>query len=104
MWWEQAACQGMNPMFDLDRDDYESTDESRALELGAVVGSGRTMTRQMKMVERMCLRICSECPVRQECLDDAIKYRDTHTLRGGMTARDRTELMKRMGIDLGFVA
>lgn len=100
MWWEKAACQGMNPMFDLDRDDYESTDESRALELGVIVGPGRSMTRQMRMVERMCRRTCNECPVLTECLEDAIKHRDTHTFRGGLNARERTELMVRMGIEL----
>lgn len=35
--------------------------------------------------------ICASCPVRLECLDDAIKWEDVG-LRGGMTEKERNSL------------
>lgn len=99
-WWEDAACFGMAPMFDLDREDYESYDEGFALEKGITPKLGRSKTKQMIIVERICLRVCAECPVRQDCLEDALHHRDKHTIRGGLTADQRIELMKQMGVDV----
>jgi WhiB family redox-sensing transcriptional regulator len=34
-------------------------------------------------------RICRSCPVRQECIDDALVSRDQWAIRGGVAPRDR---------------
>ncbi len=43
--------------------------------------------------EAVALAICSECPVRKECLEFALDYegpdRDRHGVFGGMTPEDR---------------
>lgn len=33
--------------------------------------------------------ICGGCPVRAACLDDALRTRDRHGIRGGLTATER---------------
>ena len=41
--------------------------------------------------------ICAQCPVRNECLDDAIATRDVfHGMRGGMEPEERYRLMRRI--------
>ena len=44
---------------------------------------------------RAALAICAECPVRVECLDEALDDPELdHGVRGGMTARARTRLRR----------
>lgn len=38
--------------------------------------------------------ICSTCPVRRACLEDAIAVGDSYGIRGGMTAAERRRLVK----------
>ncbi|MYW46347.1 WhiB family transcriptional regulator [Streptomyces sp. SID161] len=42
-------------------------------------------------------RICSECPVRQTCLEDAIRRGERSAICGGMTGAERARLCKRPG-------
>lgn len=96
-WWEYAACRGLDPMFDVDRGDYESESDTRDIENGTK-GSRSGHTGQMKQVERICIRICRECPVIKECLQEALDDGIEHGIRGGMTARQRVELMSKLGV------
>lgn len=96
-WWEDAACLGMYPMFDVDRSDYESESDTRDIENGTV-SSRAGHTAQMRQVERICVRICKECPVIMECLQDALDDGIEHGVRGGMTAKQRVDLMHRLGV------
>jgi WhiB family redox-sensing transcriptional regulator len=41
-------------------------------------------------------RVCASCPVRQQCLDDAIAHHITHGVWGGTTERGRRTLARRM--------
>lgn len=54
-WWHQAACVGRDPSWWSDRSDTTQA-----------------------------VRVCLECPVRQQCLADAIAHRDDGVIRGGM--------------------
>ena len=36
--------------------------------------------------------ICWGCPVRQECLVDALEHQEQHGVRGGMSPRERRKL------------
>jgi WhiB family redox-sensing transcriptional regulator len=40
------------------------------------------------------LWICSRCPVREECLDEAVKKNEKHGIRGGKTTRQRKRMVK----------
>lgn len=41
------------------------------------------------------LSICATCPVRRECLDDALSEKFQYGIRGGMTADDRKALLQK---------
>lgn len=44
---------------------------------------------------RKAMSICADCPVRSECLDDALSRKTQYGIRGGMTADDRKALLQR---------
>lgn len=64
-WWERAACRGM------------------PIEL-FFPGRGDTSIRE-------ALAVCADCPVREECLDDALSHsrEGTYGIWGGMSERQR---------------
>lgn len=39
-------------------------------------------------------RVCHTCPVRVECLDDAIKHDDMYCVRGGLTDKERRKVQR----------
>jgi WhiB family redox-sensing transcriptional regulator len=39
-------------------------------------------------------RICARCPVRRECLEEALARRERFGIRGGLTARERRPLVR----------
>ena len=43
------------------------------------------------------LRICGECPVRDECLQYALETEQLHGVWGGTTARERKQMKKEAG-------
>lgn len=48
------------------------------------------------MSERTAKAICvQECPVRDLCLEEALEGRDRYSVRGGLTARERAQMLTR---------
>lgn len=45
--------------------------------------------------------LCAGCPVRQECLEDAIRLGDAFGIRAGMSERQRRHYARRHGIPFG---
>jgi len=39
--------------------------------------------------ERAALKVCNNCSVKQQCLEDAIRRNDAHSIQGGTTPRMR---------------
>lgn len=75
-WLDHAACAGDPDLFDL----FEVAAESYAKDSGPVVGAARA--------------VCAECPVSDECLQDALESEDRDHqyrwgVRGGLTPRER---------------
>ena len=69
-WQDQANCNG------LDVNDFYYTIED----------SNRT---QRRAKERAALKVCANCSVKQQCLDDAIIRDDAHSIQGGTTPKMR---------------
>ena len=81
-WWEYASCKGSRPMFDDDSEDYPGRNaQARALQMAKAV--------------------CRDCAVRLECLEDALRYGDSDTIRGGLTAKERAQLQGRKRPKIG---
>ena len=40
------------------------------------------------------IAICRQCPSRIPCLEDALATHDRHTIRGGLTERERRPLLR----------
>jgi len=94
VWWEDAACIGLAPMFDLDFDDYE---RDRDLYFGDP-RSRRKVTSMMAKVERKCIKICSTCPVKERCLAESLEFGDEYGIRGGLNREERLNLMNKFHI------
>lgn len=62
-WWDSAACLGANPDLFFAHDGGHEARTAKA--------------------------ICAACPVRAECLDDAIDNREAFGVRGGMSPKER---------------
>lgn len=65
-WWDQAACAGTNPIMWFPDNGAPSPD---------------------------ALTICQSCPVKAECLQDALETRDEFGIRGGLYPRARRALL-----------
>lgn len=73
-WHDRASCKGLDYVFDYD--DMERTDPA---------------------TRKLLRKICSTCPVFEECLQDTIKYSDEYTFRAGMTPRERKVFFTKIG-------
>lgn len=71
-WYDSTPCRGLHEMFDLD------PDERRGVDHDAV---------------KLCLTICDACPVRMECLLDALQYFEQEGIRGGLSPNQRRKLL-----------
>jgi WhiB family redox-sensing transcriptional regulator len=40
-------------------------------------------------------RICADCPVREQCLEHALRHRIDHGVWGGCSERERRRILKR---------
>ena len=69
-WWQRAACRG-------------------SLEKYFVVPSTREKSRDRKAREKAAKRICAECPVRDACLEYALRVDERLGIWGGMTEGER---------------
>ncbi|MGO9874314.1 MAG: WhiB family transcriptional regulator [Acidimicrobiia bacterium] len=49
-------------------------------------------TSQRRTREATATRICSECPVKRECLDYAMRVREPFGIWGGLTEAERRQL------------
>ena len=47
--------------------------------------------------------ICNTCPVKQKCLDHALKVPEIYGVWGGMTEEERHILAKKLGITYGYI-
>jgi WhiB family redox-sensing transcriptional regulator len=47
--------------------------------------------------------ICNTCPVKQQCLDHALKVPEVYGVWGGMTEEERHLLAKKLGITYGYI-
>lgn len=43
---------------------------------------------------REAKKICARCPVREQCLDFAMKHEEHHGIWGGLTERDRRQIRR----------
>ncbi|WP_231916055.1 WhiB family transcriptional regulator [Microbacterium karelineae] len=71
-WTERAACSGM------DTELFFPTSELHDAGLAKAV--------------------CEECPVRQDCLEQALRNRETDGVFGGQTAAERRAMARKLGI------
>jgi WhiB family redox-sensing transcriptional regulator len=56
-------------------------------------------------VAAVAKQVCASCPVRTECLEDALERGEYYGVRGGLSAQARRRLAKqRRAADLGAVA
>lgn len=69
MWRQRAACAGLDPAI------FYPEERTRK-------ASGFEEAR----------RICAQCTVRRECLNDALEMGDTHGFRGGLPPHELTRL------------
>lgn len=69
-WQDQANCKGLP----VDMFYYNEEDLTR---------------RERNHKERMALKVCNNCVVKEQCLQDAIDRNDAHSIQGGTTPRDR---------------
>lgn len=44
---------------------------------------------------RQAKQVCEACPVREQCLESALRHGDQYGIFGGMTASARNKLLKR---------
>lgn len=72
-WWELGACVGMDPeLFHPHDGENAKAEAARA--------------------------VCAGCPVRNECLDDAVTANVQYGVWGGTTPRERRRLRKARGL------
>lgn len=79
-WWESAACKGWNPSIFEAGD--RTTRKKIERELSALGPRGVEARRNA-----LALRACETCPVRRECLDDAVEahiHAPDPCIRGGL--------------------
>lgn len=71
-WWEEAACLGMAPMFDVDT--YGSVPyENGKGPAGSALKLLERLERERHRY-RMQLQVCASCPVRRTCVKDAVRH------------------------------
>lgn len=73
-WWERAECRDADPEL--------------------FFGGEHRSSGQKKLDEHAAKLICSHCPVRQECLAEALSDEERHGIWGGLTSRERRRLKK----------
>jgi WhiB family redox-sensing transcriptional regulator len=54
--------------------------------------------KQKRDREQTAIAVCNTCPVKQECLDHALKVPEMYGVWGGMTEEQRHVIARRLGI------
>lgn len=72
-WRKQALCRGMPTDMFFTRSEGDIDGEEYLIGLG----------------------VCKKCPVQEECLDEALRFRDKAGIRGGKTAAQRKRIKRR---------
>lgn len=76
-WRDDARCRGMNPQLWVPSDEHNSDDKHAARE-----------------GQRVCFRMC---PVREECLYEALENGEPESVWGGLTPPQRVRWRKAVG-------
>ena len=50
--------------------------------------------RGLLLMEQQAKKICNTCPVKQECLDFALRTKEPHGMWGGASARERAKMLR----------
>ena len=58
----------------------------------------RINSRKRTKEEMLARTICTECPVRDECLDYSLKYEGIYGIWGGLNEHERIKVRKERGI------
>ena len=74
-WWEHAACRGADATVFFAPAYFETRGEK---------------LRREAFAKALCLR----CPVRDECLDEALRRHDPHGVWGGLNETERRALVR----------
>ena len=53
------------------------------------------------VAQQQAMRLCAVCPVREQCLEFALRHKQDDGIWGGMTGQRRHALRKRMGRKAG---
>jgi WhiB family redox-sensing transcriptional regulator len=72
LWQAKAACRGPNTTIFFPPPQFERKDDKEAR-------------------ERRAKSICGSCPVREDCLDYALRIREPHGIWGGLNEAERRE-------------
>lgn len=75
-WADQAACRGSESVLFYSPDTLETKD-----------------ARQRR--ERHAKQLCTECPVRDDCLETALSQRESYGIWGGLTELERRAYLRR---------
>jgi WhiB family redox-sensing transcriptional regulator len=59
--------------------------------------------KEKRTREVNAVAICNTCPVKQQCLDHALKVPEVYGVWGGMTEEQRHILARRLGITYGYI-
>lgn len=84
-WTEQALCADQWELFD---NDLEQIMELEDIPLGMSPALSAGIQERDRQAEQ-AVAICWQCPVRQQCLRDALEQGLEYTIRGGYTPRER---------------
>lgn len=80
-WKQEAACAQADP--DAWFPDHDG--DSKVPGLWEINGDGTGITAK---------QVCRRCPVKAECLQEALDREEQHGIWGGMTTKERQALMK----------
>ena len=81
-WQFDAACRGADSTLFFAPNYFERREEKDAREARAKV-------------------FCRRCPVREQCLDFALRVRETHGIWGGLNEMERRQLLRRRQLAAG---
>lgn len=88
-WTERALCADQWELFDNDLEQIMDLDD---IPLGMSPALAAGIQERDRQAEQ-AVAICWQCPVRQQCLRDALEQGLEYTIRGGYTPREREVIL-----------